>query len=102
MEHLIKNLQRTIKALEALSDKAPPQAEQVDELLDQLFQQKIDLVNLTANPSAPAYQQACQAMGQAATRAEKAVRDPAQTRDMIPAVTDAIVKLTKLLNSTGT
>ena len=101
MEHLIQNLQRTIKALESLSDKAPPQAEQVYELLDQLFQQKIDLVNLSTAPSSPAYQQACQAVGQAAVRAEKAARDPAQIRDMIPAVTDAIVKLSKLLNGAG-
>jgi dsDNA-specific endonuclease/ATPase MutS2 len=98
MEHLLQNLQRTIKALEILSEKGLPQAEQLDELLDQLFQQKIDLQNLNTNTSSTAYQQASQALGQAASRAEKAARDPGQVRDLIPAVTDAIGKLAKLLN----
>jgi dsDNA-specific endonuclease/ATPase MutS2 len=98
MENLLQNLQRTIKALETLSEKGLPQADSVDELLDQLFQQKIDLQNLSTNPSSTAYQQASQAMGQAAARAEKAIRDPGQLRDLVPAVTDAIAKLAKLLN----
>ncbi len=98
MENLFHNLQRTIKALEILSDKGLPQAEQLDELLDQLFQQKIDLSNLSPNPSSPAYQQASHALGLAASRAERAAKDPAQLRDLIPIVTDAIGKLTKVLN----
>jgi hypothetical protein len=102
MENLFQNLQRTIKALEILSEKGLPQAEQVDELLDQLFQQKIDLANLSTNPSSPTYQQASHALGLAANRAEKAAKDPAQFRDLIPIVTDAIGKLTKLLNSVVT
>jgi hypothetical protein len=99
MENLNQSLQRTIRALETLSEKGLPQADQVDELLDQLFQQKIDLANLNTNPAAPIYQQASHALSQAAARAEKAAKDPGHLRDMIPAVTDAIGKLTKLLNS---
>ena len=102
MENLFQNLQRTIKALEILSEKGLPQAEHVDELLDQLFQQKIDLANLTANPASPAYQQASQALSLAANRAEKAAKDPAQIRELMPIVTEAIGKLTKLLNSVVT
>jgi type I site-specific restriction-modification system R (restriction) subunit len=99
MENLLQNLQRTIKALETLSEKGLPQAEQLDELLDQLFQQKIDLQNLNTNTSSTVYQQASQAMGQTASKAEKAAKDTGQVRDLIPAVTDAIGKLAKLLNS---
>lgn len=98
MENLLQNLQRTIKALETLSEKGLSQSDQIDELLDQLFQQKIDLVNLTPNTSAPVYQQATQALGQAAAKAEKAVKDGGQLRDALAAVTDATGKLTKLLN----
>lgn len=101
MENLLQNLQRTIKALEILSEKNLPQAEQVDELLDQLFQQKIDLVNLVSSHAGPAYQQASQAFGQAAGRAEKAVKDPAHLRETIPVITDAIGKLARLLNNVG-
>lgn len=99
MESLLQNLQRTIRALETLSEKGLPEAEQVDELLDQLFQQKIDLVNLTTNTATPVYQQANQTVNHAAGRAEKAAKDPSHLKEMIPAVTDAIAELAKLLNS---
>ncbi|SMF94043.1 hypothetical protein SAMN02949497_1345 [Methylomagnum ishizawai] len=98
MDNLQQSLQRTIRALEALSEKNPPQVERVEELLDQLFQQKIDLANLNTNPAATPYQQAHQAMGLAASRCEKAAKDPGQIKEALPAVTDAIGKLTKLLN----
>jgi dsDNA-specific endonuclease/ATPase MutS2 len=100
MENLIQNLQRTIRALETLSEKALPETEQVDELLDQLFQQKIDLVNVNANTSSPLYQQAAQALSQAAMRAEKAAKDPARCAEAIPSVNDAIGKVAKFLNNT--
>jgi hypothetical protein len=98
MESLIQNLQRTIRALETLSEKKLPEADQVDELLDQLFQQKIDLVNVTVSNASPVYQQAAQAMTQAAARVEKAVKEPSRMDEAIPVVFDAIAKLAKLLN----
>ncbi len=98
MDNLLQSLQRTIRALETLSEKNPPQVDRVDELLDQLFQQKIDLANLNTNTSAPAYQQASQALSMAASRSEKAAKDPNQLRDTLPVVTEAIGKLAKLLN----
>ncbi|HYE35143.1 hypothetical protein [Methylocaldum sp.] len=98
MESLIQNLQRTIRALETLSEKRLPEADQVDELLDQLFQQKIDLVNVTLSSSSPVYQQAAQAVSQAATRVEKAAKEPSRVSEAIPVVFDAIGKLAKLLN----
>ncbi len=98
MDNLQQSLQRTIRALEALSEKNLPQGDRVEELLDQLFQQKIDLANLNTNTASPVYQQAGQALGLAASRAEKAVKDPGQIKDALAAVTDAIGKLAKLLN----
>jgi pterin-4a-carbinolamine dehydratase len=98
MDNLQQSLQRTIKALEALSEKDLAESEQIDELMDQLFQQKIDLANLNMNASAPIYQQASQAFGQVASRAEKAAKNPALLRETLPAIKDAIAKLAKLLN----
>lgn len=98
MESLIQNLQRTIRALETLSEKKLPEADQVDELLDQLFQQKIDLVNITISSSSPVYQQAVQAMNQAAARVERAIKEPSRIGDAVPVVYDAVGKLAKLLN----
>jgi hypothetical protein len=98
MESLIQNLQRTIRALETLSEKKLPEADQVDELLDQLFQQKIDLVNINVSNSSPIYQQAVQAMNQAAARVERAVKEPSLTAEAVPVVFDAVGKLAKLLN----
>lgn len=102
MENLLQNLQRTIRALETLSEKGTPDAERVDELLDQFFQQKIDLVNLNPNTSSALYQQAAQALGHAATRAEKVAKDPSHFREIIPSLNDAIGKLAKLLNHLAT
>lgn len=100
MENLLQNLQRTIKALETLSEKNLPQSEELDELLDQLFQQKIDLVNFTTNTGSSNYQQTCQSLGQTATRAEKAIKNPAQIEELILAVKDSTGKITSLLNNT--
>lgn len=102
MDNLLQNLQGTIRALEALSDKGLAEADKIDELLDQLFQQKIDLANLNANTASPIYQQAAQALGQAASRAQRAIKDPNQVRDLLNVVSDAISKLGKLLNNVTT
>lgn len=102
MDNLQQSLQRTIRALEALSEKNLPQGDRIDELLDQLFQQKIDLASLSISAAAPLYQQAGQALGQAASRAEKAVKDANQLKDALSVVTDAIGKLAKLLNQAYT
>ena len=99
MENLLHNLQRTIKALEVLSEKNLPETEQAYELLDQLFQQKIDLLNLSGGHSGPAYQQASQAFGQAAVRAERGKKDAAHLREAVPIIEDAMAKLAKYLNS---
>ncbi len=97
-QNLIQNLQRTIRALESLSKKPLAEVEQVEELLDQLFQQKIDLVNLRVNPSSPLFQQANHAMSFAASQAEKSLRLPATTAESLPHIHHAIEKLGKLLN----
>lgn len=101
MENLIQNLQRTIRALESLSKKPLAEVEQVEELLDQLFQQKIDLVNLRVNPASPLFQQVTQAMGLAAGHAEKALRLPTTTAESLPHIHHAIEKLGKLLNGSS-
>ena len=98
MERLIQELQKTILALEKLSESSLPQAEQIDELLDQLFQQKIDLLNVSLNTSSNAFQQVVQAMTQAAAKAGRAVKDHGQVGGMIPVVSDAISKLARLLD----
>jgi hypothetical protein len=98
MENLIQNLQRTIRALETLSEKPQTETEQIEELLDQLFQQKIDLVNMPLNPASPLFQQAAQTMALAATHTEKAVRNPAALREALALVGEATNKLAKLLN----
>jgi hypothetical protein len=98
MENLLQNLQRTIRALESLSEKPLAETEQVEALLDQLFQQKIDLVDFSINPASPVFQQAASAMNLAATQAEKAVRSPPTVREALAHVEEAAGKLGKLLN----
>ncbi len=98
MENLLQNLQRTIRALESLSEKPLTETEQVEALLDQLFQQKIDLVNLQVNAGSPLFQQAAHAVSLAATQTEKAIRTPTAIGDALTQVEDAASKLGSLLN----
>lgn len=99
MESLIQYLQTTILALETLSDSPEAASGQIEELLDQLFQQKIDLMNASLNTSSVPFQQAAQAMGLAAAKAERAAKDRTRIGDMETAVADAIGKLARLLDN---
>jgi methyl-accepting chemotaxis protein len=99
VDSLIQDLQKTIEALETLSDRPATSGEQIDELLDQLFQQKIDLVGSSLNVSSQPFQQASQAMKQAAAKAVHAVKEPTRVDEMNKAVSDAITKLARLLDS---
>lgn len=98
MDRVIADLQKTIQALETLSTNQPALAEQCDELLDPLYQQKIDLVAASLNVESPAYQQALQAISTAAGKVEKAVKHPAAPDDAFKAVESAIPRLARLLD----
>lgn len=98
MDTLIQDLQKTIAALETLGDNPATAGEQIDELLDQLFQQKIDLVGLAPNAASQPYQQAALAMKQAAAKAQRAAKEPARLGEAEHAVAEAIAKLAKLLD----
>ncbi len=99
MDILIEDLQKTIEALETLSNGPQATGEQIDELLDQLFQHKIDLVSANLNTASQPYQHAAQAMKQAVAKAERAAKEPARLDEAASAVAGAIAKLAKLLDS---
>jgi len=96
---LIQDLQKIIEALETLSGNPATAGEQIDEWLDQLFQQKIDLVGTAPNPASQPYKDAALAMKQAAAKAERAAKEPALLAEASRAVAEAITKLAKLLDS---
>jgi predicted metal-dependent hydrolase len=99
VDSLIQELQKTIEALETLSDRPATAGEEIDELLDQLFQQKIDLLNAPVNASSQPFQLAALALQQATAKAVLAVKEPARVGEMTTAVADAITKLARLLDS---
>jgi len=99
VEKLVQEVQKTIVALEKLSESPKIASDQIDELLDQLFQQKIDLVGASRNEAASSYQQALRAMGQAAAKAERAVRAPEHLPEVVTAVSDAIGKVARVLDN---
>lgn len=101
VDTLIQDLQKTIETLEILSEMPATAGDQIDELLDQLFQQKIDLVHSSLNASSQPFQQAAQAMKQAASKTTRAAKEPAPARlaEMAKAVSDAITKLARLLDN---
>ena len=95
----MQDLQKTIEALETLGNSSAAAGEQMDELLDPLFQHKIDLVGATLNVSTQPYQQAAAAMRQAAAKAARAVKEPARIGEASRAVAEAITKLARLQDS---
>ena len=99
MDKLTDDIQRTIRALENLSGRASAASEAIDELLDQLFQQKIDLAGSSYSTASAVYQVAVQSMSAAANKAERAVKDPNGIPAMVPVIEDAIGKLARLLDS---
>jgi methyl-accepting chemotaxis protein len=99
MDKLTDDIQRTIRALENLSGRASAASEAIDELLDQLFQQKIDLAGSSYSTASAVYQLAVQSMSAAANKAERAVKDPNSISAMVPVIEDAIGKLARLLDS---
>lgn len=98
VDRLMQDLQKTILALEKIGESSPTGSEQIDELLDQLFQQKIDLAGFSVNESAQPYQQAAQAMSRAAGKAERAAKDVAALAEARSAVSDAIGRLAQMLD----
>lgn len=98
MDRLIADLQKTIQALETVSENLPELAEQADELLDQLFQQKTDLATLSFNPGSPFYQQALQAVSSAAGKVERLAKKTGSATEAFLAVETAITRLARLLD----
>lgn len=99
MDKLIVDLKRIINALEALNQHPTAVSEPIDELLDQLFQQKIDLAVASLNTASPVYQQAARELAMATAKAERAAKNPASAAALTPSVEVAISRVAKLLDS---
>jgi hypothetical protein len=99
MDRVTDDLERMIKALESLSNQPATLGEQIDGLLDQLFQQKIDLMGAALNAESPVYQKAARYTGAAATKVEGAATDPSMANAVVPSVEEAIGRIRKLLDA---
>jgi methyl-accepting chemotaxis protein len=98
MDSMIQDMQKTIRSLETLGNTELSTNEQIFDLLDQLYQHKIDLLNASLNSSSQNYQDAAKAMRTAALKAEACVKDHAKLRETLQAAADAITKLARLLD----
>lgn len=98
MNQLSEDLQRMIKALETLSEQPGASSAPLDDLLDQLFQQKIDLAGAQLNTASPAYQQAANDLAAASAKAERTIKNPAAAAALIPSIEQAISRVDRLLN----
>lgn len=99
MDKLSDDIQKTIRALENLSARPSNASDQLDELLDQLYQQKLDLAEPAPNPSSALYTHAARSMASAAERAERALREPTGLKGALTAVEEAIARLARLVDS---
>lgn len=99
MDILLQDLQKSILAMETLSENPATASEHLDELLDQLFQFKTDLMNAQFNPVSVAYQQAASAMAKAASKLEHVGKDKTKLHSAEQTLAEALPKLSKLLDS---
>lgn len=88
-----------IRVLESLSNQPATIGGQIDNLLDQLFQQKTDLDGADLNAASPVYQQAARYTAAAARKVEGAATDPSKADAVIPTVEEAIGRVAKLLDA---
>ena len=98
MDNLGNELQNAIRALEQVSEHAEAHSDVVYELLDQLYQQKVDLVNASPHTATPNYKAAAEAMRTAAFKVKAAQRDKNHLADALRTVSDATGKLNRLLD----
>lgn len=99
MDKLAEDLKRIIKALESLNEHPTAASEPIDELLDQLFQQKTDLAAASINTTTTVYKQAVHQLAAATAKAERAAKNPSSAASLIPNVAQAIDGVAKLLDS---
>ena len=99
MDRLTDDIQKTIRGLEALSERPSTASEAIDELLDQLYQLKIVLLGAPINTASSLYEQAARSMAAAAGKAERAGRDPSAAKALAAGAEEAIGRLAKLVDS---
>lgn len=100
MDTLNNELQNLIRALEQASAQAGAHGDRVDALLDQLYQQKMDLARAPAQTAALRHKQAREAMHAACSKIKAALRDKNRLGEALHAVVDASAKLNRVLNHT--
>lgn len=100
MDTLNNELQNLIRALEQASAQAGSHGDRVDALLDQLYQQKMDLAQAAAQTAALRHKQAREAMHAACSKIKASLRDKNRLGDALHAVEDASAKLNRVLDHT--
>ncbi|MEY2701027.1 MAG: hypothetical protein RIQ52_1782 [Pseudomonadota bacterium] len=98
MDKLTTELQKIIQSLESISSKQSAHADRSDELLDQCFQFKIDLMAASISPNNPAYAPALQSLSAAAGKLSKAARQQLPAEEAFAACEQAGKRLAQLLN----
>ncbi|BBL69676.1 hypothetical protein [Methylogaea oryzae] len=99
MDNLSSELQNAIRALEQVGDHAGAHSDAVDELLDQLYQQKMDLAGAPPHAASPNYKQAVEAMRAAGAKVKSAQRDKNRLADALRAVSEATAKINRVLDN---
>lgn len=99
MDILSSELQNAIRALEQIADQAGDQGDLVDELLDRLYQQKMDATSTPLHAASPHYKKAVEAMRAAGGKVKSAQRDKGRLAEALSAVSEAAAKLNRVLDN---
>lgn len=87
----------TIKNLEALRDMVDPPVEALNEILDELYQLRIDLIEAAIKRDTEKYKKAATAMKKAAKETKESIDDLAKLEKAIEKVAKSIGKAGDLL-----
>lgn len=99
MNNLDSELQNVIRALEQIGDHAGAHSDKLYELLDQLYQQKMDLTAASPHTASPNYKLATDAMRSACGKVKSAQRDKNRLADALRSVSEATGKLNRVLDN---
>lgn len=92
-------LQNLIRVLEQIGERAGVHSDMLYELLDQLYQQKMDLTTVALQPTSPHYKQAAESLHCVCGKLKAAQRDKSRLAEALRSVSDVTSKLNRVLDN---
>jgi hypothetical protein len=97
MPDLGDELKSMIREMEKLRDSRQPPDDRIVELLDRLYQQKLDLIRARIDSATVKYQHALDALNEAVAGTRDAIQDLAKLEEALRKIAKAVGRLADLI-----